>query len=103
MPGYYVLATGGVLQPGEEDLENAIREVEEEMGIKGVELRFHQKFKHVEINNFNSTYFLLSRTLNALVAKNTKEIDYNSEINHYASKLPAFGAYAPLKLFKIRK
>ena len=45
-PGYYVLCTGGVVQEDEKDLDNATREVEEEMGIKGVELTFHGRFKY---------------------------------------------------------
>jgi len=56
------------------------------------------KFKRVEIDNFNSTYFLISRTLNALMTKPTEEINYTSEINRFAAKLPSIGEYAPLKL-----
>ena len=96
---------------------NNINDIRKKFGLEEIKERWHnkylneekildyisKKFKDVEINNFNSTYFLLSRTLNALMTKNTDEINYTSEINQYAAKLPALGAYAPLKLFIIRK
>ena len=43
LPGYYDLATGGVVQEHEGDLENAIRELYEEMGIKADSLVLHHK------------------------------------------------------------
>lgn len=96
---------------------NNINDIRKKFGLEEIKERWHnkylneekildyisKKFKDVEINNFNSTYFLLSRTLNALMTKNTDEINYTSEINQYAAQLPALGAYAPLKLFIIRK
>ena len=33
-PGYYNLATGGLVSPDETDISNALRELEEELGIK---------------------------------------------------------------------
>ena len=39
-PGWYDLATGGVMDIGETDQENAIREVEEEIGIRPDERMF---------------------------------------------------------------
>ena len=62
-----------------------------------------QNFKSVEISNFNSTYFLISRTINALLTPESQQIDYNSDLNKYAAQLPPMGDYAPLKLFIIRK
>ena len=43
LPGYYDLATGGVVQEHEGNLENAIRELYEEMGIKTDSLIPHKK------------------------------------------------------------
>lgn len=63
----------------------------------------NKKFRNVEINNFNSTYYLLSRTINALGVPAGNEIDYDSDINKYAAKLPPLGDYSPCKLFVIRK
>lgn len=48
MPGYFTISTGGVVQPGEEDYDNAIRELEEEMGVKGLDLNYHLRFKYVD-------------------------------------------------------
>ncbi|MEA4945002.1 MAG: NUDIX domain-containing protein [Propionicimonas sp.] len=38
-PGRYDFAAGGVLQAGEEPYDSAVREVAEELGVTGVELR----------------------------------------------------------------
>jgi len=94
-----------------------IDEVRGAFGLEEIKERWHNyylnenkilpylkaKFKSIEINNFNSTYFLISRTINALVAPNGQQADYNSDINKYAAKLPPIGEYAPLKLFVIKK
>jgi SAM-dependent methyltransferase len=50
-----------------------------------------------------STYFLVSRTVNAVVGLAEGHIDYFSKINETAANLPAEGDYAPLKLFVLRK
>lgn len=55
-------------------------------------------FNCIEVNNFNSTYFLISRTINALLG-----YSYDSDINKYAAELPPLGDYAPLKLFVLEK
>lgn len=94
-----------------------INEAREKIGLEEIKERWHNyyldedtilnhvktKFKSVEINNFNSTYFLISRTINALVVKEGQQIDYNSDINKFAAQLPHLGDYAPLKLFIMRK
>ena len=43
-PGFYEPATGGVVAEGEEYDEAAVRELEEELGIKGVPLTAHFHF-----------------------------------------------------------
>ena len=49
-PGYYDPAAGGVVLAGEEYEQGALREVEEEMGVRGVPLtplfRFYHQDKH---------------------------------------------------------
>ena len=45
-PGYYDPATGGVVLAGESYLEGALRELEEEMGIRGVPLQSLFEFFH---------------------------------------------------------
>ncbi|SEI95653.1 Isopentenyldiphosphate isomerase [Azotobacter beijerinckii] len=43
-PGYWDVAAGGMVQAGEDYGESAARELEEELGIAGVELREHGRF-----------------------------------------------------------
>ena len=59
------------------------------------------KFTLEEINHFSSTYYLLSRVINAhnLVSEN-KEINYNSTINKMAYKLRNLGEFSQTKIWK---
>ncbi len=50
-PGYYDPAAGGVVLAGEEYEQGAVREVEEEMGIRGVPLTPLFRFYHRETHN----------------------------------------------------
>ena len=50
-PGYYDVATGGVVLAGESYLVSAERELAEELGIKGVVLNRHFDFYHTDENN----------------------------------------------------
>ena len=43
-PGYWDVAAGGMVQASENYLESAQRELQEELGISGVELREHGRF-----------------------------------------------------------
>ncbi|MAB97548.1 MULTISPECIES: NUDIX hydrolase [Pseudomonas] len=43
-PGFWDVAAGGMVQAHESYAESAARELEEELGISGVELREHQRF-----------------------------------------------------------
>jgi len=43
-PGYWDVAAGGLVGAGESYLEGATRELEEELGVKGVPLREHFRF-----------------------------------------------------------
>lgn len=66
-----------------------------------IENHIKEKGASIEIINFNSTYYLISRTINALMTNPGDNIDVVSLINEYASQLPAVGNFSPLKLFKI--
>lgn len=50
-PGYYDPAAGGVVLAGEEYEQGAVREVEEEMGIRGVPLTPLFRFYHQDTHN----------------------------------------------------
>lgn len=50
-PGYWDVAAGGMVQAEESYEESATRELEEELGIRGVPLRTHQRFFFDEPGN----------------------------------------------------
>ena len=50
-PGYYDVATGGVVLAGESYQVSAERELAEELGIQGVVLKRHFDFYHTDTNN----------------------------------------------------
>ena len=50
-PGYYDLANGGVVSADESDESNAQRELEEEIGITGVELKVLTRIKFEDPGN----------------------------------------------------
>lgn len=60
-------------------------------------------FELIETISFASTYYLISRTLNALLNTNKDMVDYMSDLNKLSAKLPAVGDFSPLKLFVLRK
>lgn len=43
-PGYWDVAAGGMVQADESYVESAARELEEELGVAGVELTAHEQF-----------------------------------------------------------
>jgi isopentenyldiphosphate isomerase len=50
-PGYWDVAAGGMVQAEESYEESALRELEEELGIRGAPLRAHQRFFFDEPGN----------------------------------------------------
>lgn len=60
-------------------------------------------FKVEKIDNFASTYYLISRTLNAILNVDNSEPNYNSPLNKLASKLMPLGDFSPEKLIMLRK
>lgn len=60
-------------------------------------------FSVVKIDNFASTYYLISRTLNAILNLKDNKVDYNSTLNELAAKLPSFGDFSPEKLIVLKK
>lgn len=116
---YNVLKPGGLFLMMECTKQglNKINEVRKAFDLDSITERWHNfyidedeiipyvksKFASLEVNNFNSTYFLISRTINALVQTGNEQVNYLSDINRFSAKLPPLGEYAPLKLFIIRK
>ena len=43
-PGYWDVAAGGMVAAGEAYADSAARELAEELGVEGAELRFHERF-----------------------------------------------------------
>lgn len=96
-----------------EALEN-LNKVRADFDLEPIKVRWHNcYFKEKEllefikedfvcekIDNFASTYYLISRTLNALMSKS---VDYNSKLNLLSAKLPALGDFSPMKCFVLRK
>lgn len=94
-----------------------INEVRNDLGLPIIQERWHncyidedrlfkdtQEYYTLEqVDSFASSYFLISRTINAVVGQKTGVIDYLSTVNKVASQLPSEGDYAPLKLFVLRK
>ena len=58
----------------------------------------------IEINNFSSCYYFMSRLIYAKLAKdNNEELRYDSPINLLSKKLPNFGDYGPTKMWLWQK
>jgi len=105
-----------MVECSKKSLEN-INLVRENFGLEKINERWHNcyideekllndiqpYFSLQKIDSFNSTYFLISRIINALIKDENGEINYISEINRLAANLPATGDYAPLKLFVFKK
>jgi len=61
-----------------------------------------QFFELIKIDNFASTYLLISRVLNPALIK-PEEPKYNAKINELALKLPNLGEYSYQKLYVFKK
>lgn len=96
---------------------NKINSMRKLVGLNEIPMRWHnqyfnekslcnflkQQFQILEINNFESLYFIASRVFNAKLTPRNKEPDYLAEINKIAAKLPSVGDYAPTKIFLLKK
>ena len=61
-------------------------------------------FDVLAVENISSTYYIVSRIINARIAADEKkEPDYLSPINRIGSELPILGDFGPLKLFIFQK
>jgi ubiquinone/menaquinone biosynthesis C-methylase UbiE len=58
----------------------------------------------IEVNSFTSTYYFLSRVINAWLAKqNSEEPDYGAPINKLAFQLPSIGDFGQTKIWAWKK
>ena len=60
-------------------------------------------FEIEKIVNFSSTYYLLSRVVNALLTPAGQKPDYFSRLNEIARDLPGLGDYGPNKMFILKR
>ena len=99
-----------------EPLQN-LNNVRSRYNLEPIEIRWHNLyinqeqfldqisnlFSVVKIDNFASTYYLISRTLNAILNLKDNKVDYNSTLNELAAKLPSIGDFSPEKLIVLKK
>lgn len=97
-------------------LEN-LNNVRKSFCLPAIDVRWHNLYIHedvflkkisdifevISIDNFASTYYLISRTINSILNNQGGNPDYNSEINMLAAKLPPLGDFSPEKLIVLRK
>ena len=99
-----------------EPLQN-LNNVRSRYNLEPIEIRWHNLyinqeqfldqisnlFSVVKVDNFASTYYLISRTLNAILNLKDNKVDYNSTLNELAAKLPSLGDFSPEKLIVLKK
>lgn len=115
-----LLKPGGVYVMCENSMDglDRINELRENLGLSSISPPWHNRYfreKEVEsllipdveldhINHFSSTYYLLSRVLNAaLSAKEGKDPSYDAPINQLALSLPSLGNWGQGKIWVWRK
>ena len=84
---------------------NAIQEPWHNMYLD--EQKFFNEIKNyfslIISENYSSTYYLISRTLNAALTNQNSTPNYLSDLNNLAIKLPQLGDFSPNKLFILEK
>ena len=98
-----------------QDAMNAARAV---VGLPEIQVRWHNHFFHeaefraeaerhfetIEIREFASAYYYATRVIYSAMCKmQGVDPDYQHEIHQLAVKLPAMGAYSPIRLVILRK
>ncbi|MFB9761512.1 class I SAM-dependent methyltransferase [Ectobacillus funiculus] len=116
---YEVLKENGIYLMVENSIQslNNLNVVRETFDLEKINVRWHNVyideyqlipkiesyFTLVNVIPFASTYYLISRTLNALLTPEGEAIDYMSKLNVLSAKLPIIGDYAPVKMFILKK
>lgn len=105
-----------MFENSQQSLKN-LNEVRNTFSLPDIEVRWHniyidehrlfpaitEYFSLSQTVSFASTYYLISRTLNALLTPQGEQINYMSEINRLSARLPALGDFSPLKLYVLEK
>ena len=68
-PGYWDLATGGVVDAGEDDDEGASREIEEELGLPNLKPKRATTYKFTNDTLFGNLYYLELDSVNKEMMK----------------------------------
>lgn len=96
---------------------NRMNDLRERVRLHRIPMRWHnqyfdenellplleENFHIIDIDNFESTYVIASRVVNAALTPSGKEPNYKTKINLIGSKLFAIGDYGPTKLFVLQK
>lgn len=115
-----LLKPGGIYVMCENSMDglDRINELRDKLGLSSISPPWHNRYlreKEVEsllmpdvkldhVNHFSSTYYLLSRVLNAaLAAKEGKDPSYDAPINQLAMSLPSLGDWGQGKIWVWRK
>ena len=115
-----VLKPGGIYLMCENTISglNNINQARVLAGLSEIKTRWHNNyideiflspqlnklFNTIEENHFASTYYLVSRVVNAWIHnQDNSEPSYDDEINIMASKLPSTGEFSPMRLFVLNK
>jgi ubiquinone/menaquinone biosynthesis C-methylase UbiE len=115
-----LLKNGGayLMCENSQDALDRINDFREKVGLPRIDPPWHNRYFHdadvqrvsipgvrlEHINCFSSTYYFLSRIVNAWLAhEENRELEYESSINQLALKLPAFGDMGQVKIWFWRK
>jgi ubiquinone/menaquinone biosynthesis C-methylase UbiE len=116
----FLLNPGGIYVMCENSQEglDAINDLRHQLGLKRIAAPWHNRYLRKneiesidipgvtleEVNHYSSTYYLLSRVLNAaLAAKDGLEPAYDAPINQLALNLPPLGQWGQGKIWVWRK
>jgi len=115
-----LLADGGlyVMCENSQDGLDRINSFRERVGLSKINAPWHNRYLRnseieqmkladvelEDVNDFSSTYYFLSRVVNAwLASQNGKEPNYESPVNQLALKLPAIGNLGQTKIWVWRR
>lgn len=81
-PGYWTMSAGGHVNAGEEPLDAAVRELEEEIGVQLTKDRFKEIFITKQVDSKSSKGKIISQFHNVYLVEediNIEKLEYNKE------------------------